>query len=151
MVGSVQHSRNIFKMYQKISINIKLRLGGQQKGFGHFLYLLYFIAILHWSIGHRSSASIDGGSWMELVVCQMIFFRILPKQCASRWLWGVHVISFLAGSILMYCGKFRFDFFVVSYPTIFSISISTSIFDCPVLSHSSLLDIIWGHQIPILT
>jgi hypothetical protein len=55
-------------------------------------YLLYFIAILQWSIGHPSSASIDGGFWLELVVRQMMFSRIPPKQCASRWLWGVHVI-----------------------------------------------------------
>jgi hypothetical protein len=62
--------------------------------------LTYFIAILQWSIGHPSSASIDGGFWLELVVRQMMFSRIPPKQCASRWLWGVHVIFFLAGSIL---------------------------------------------------
>jgi hypothetical protein len=42
----------------------------------------------------------------------MMFSRIPPKQCASRWLWGVHVIFFLAGSILKRCGKFHFDFFV---------------------------------------
>jgi hypothetical protein len=75
-------------------------------------YLLYFIAILHWSIGHPSSASIDGGFWLELVVRQKASFRIPPKQCASRWLWGVLVIFFLAGSILIRCGKFHFDFFV---------------------------------------
>jgi hypothetical protein len=49
------------------------------------LDLLYFIAILQWSIGHPSSASIDGGFWLELVVRQMMFSRIPPKQCASRW------------------------------------------------------------------
>jgi hypothetical protein len=61
------------------------------------MYLLYFIAILQWSIGHPSSASIDGGFWLELLVRQMIFSRIPPKQCASRWLCGVFVIFFLAG------------------------------------------------------
>ncbi len=74
--------------------------------------LTYFIAILQWSIGHPSSATIDGDFWLELVVRQMMFSRIPPKQCASRWLWGVHVIFFLAGSIPLRCGKFRFDFFV---------------------------------------
>ncbi len=76
------------------------------------IFFFFFIAILQWSIGHPSSASIDGGFWLELVVRQMMFSRIPPKQCASRWLWGVHVIFFLAGSILIRCGKFRFDFFV---------------------------------------
>jgi hypothetical protein len=110
---AVQHSRNIFKMYQKISIiNIKLGLAGNKRALGIFLYLLYFIAILQWSTNHRSSASIDGGLWLELVVRPMMFSHIPPKLCASRWLWGVHVIFFLAGSILMRCGKFRFDFFV---------------------------------------
>jgi hypothetical protein len=85
---------------------------GRVKNFKFRAYLLYFIAILQWSIGHPSSASIDGGFWLELVVRQMMFSRIPPKQCASRWLWGVHVIFFLAGSILIRCGKFRFDFFV---------------------------------------
>ncbi len=76
-------------------------------------YLLYFIAILQWSIGQPSSASIShDGSWLELVVRQMIFSRIPPKQCAFRWLWSVHVIFFLAVSIPIHCGKFRFDFFV---------------------------------------
>jgi hypothetical protein len=74
--------------------------------------LLYFIAILQWSIGHQPSDSIGGGFWLEFVVRQMIFSHIPSKQCASRWLWGVHVIFFLAGSILIRCGKFRFDFFV---------------------------------------
>ncbi len=74
--------------------------------------LTYFIAILQWSIGHPFSASIDGGFWLELVVRQMMFSHIPPKQCASRWLWGVHVIFFLAGSILIRYGKFLFDFFV---------------------------------------
>jgi hypothetical protein len=69
------------------------------------VYLLtYFIAILQWSIGHPSSASIDGGFWLELVVRQMMFSRIPPKQCASRWLWGVHVIFFLASYSL--CGLY---------------------------------------------
>ncbi len=40
-------------------------------------YLLYFIAILQWNIGHLPSASIDGGSWLELVVRQRIS-RIPP-------------------------------------------------------------------------
>jgi hypothetical protein len=54
-----------------------------------FTYLLYFIAILQWSIGHPFSASIGGDFWLELVVRQMIFSRIPSKQCASRWqLWG---------------------------------------------------------------
>ncbi len=74
--------------------------------------LTYFIAILQWSIGHQLSASIDGGFWLELVVRQMMFSRVPPKQCASRWLWSVHVIIFLAGSILVRCGKFHFDFSV---------------------------------------
>jgi hypothetical protein len=42
----------------------------------------YFIAILQWSIGHLSSASIDGGYWLELLARQMIFSHIPPKQCA---------------------------------------------------------------------
>jgi hypothetical protein len=71
--------------------------------------LLYFIAILQWSIGHLSSAFIGGDFWLELVVRQMIFSRIPPKQCASRWLWGVHVIFFLAGSILIRCGCYDYN------------------------------------------
>ncbi len=81
-------------------------------GLVKYQVLTYFIAILHWIIGHPSSASIDGGFWLELVVCQMMFSRIPPKQCVFRWLWGVLVIFFLAGSIPICCGKFHFDFFV---------------------------------------
>jgi hypothetical protein len=50
--------------------------------------LTYFIAILQWSmsIDHQPSVSIGDGFWHELVVRQMMFFRIPQKQCASRWL-----------------------------------------------------------------
>jgi hypothetical protein len=75
----------------------------------------------------------------------MIFSRIPPKQCASRWLWGVLVIFFLAGSILIRRWLFRRVCHIQPY---FLRFISTSIFDCPVFSHSSSLDIICGHQIP---
>jgi hypothetical protein len=53
------------------------------------LYLLYFyfIAILQWSIGPQLSDSIGGDFWLELVVRQMMFSRIPPKQCASKWFW----------------------------------------------------------------
>jgi hypothetical protein len=53
--------------------------------FKPFTYFFYFIAILQWSIGHPSSASIGGDFWLELVVRHMMFSRIPPKQCASRW------------------------------------------------------------------
>ncbi len=90
--------------------NLKITVGDSKIDTKWQNYLLYFIAILQWSIGHPSSASIDGSFLLELVVRQMMFSCIPPKQCASRWLWGVHVIFFLAGSILVRCGNFHFDF-----------------------------------------
>ncbi len=72
--------------------------------------LIYFIAILQWSIGNQFWASNDVDVWRHLEVLRRTS-RFLPIQCASRWFWGVPAISFLAGSILMRCGKFRFDFF----------------------------------------
>jgi hypothetical protein len=111
-------SMDIFSISGKHSSKIKYKIWVFIEFYKFFMKFAsnvityYFIAILQWSIGHQSSASIGGDFWLELVVRQMIFSRIPPKQCASRWLWGVHVIFFLAGSILIHCGKFRFDFFV---------------------------------------
>ncbi len=67
-----------------------------------FTTLLYS----HTQVEHRPSV-FSFHRWRFLA-----WARIPPKQCASRWLWGVHVIFFLAGSILVRCGKFHFDFFV---------------------------------------
>ncbi len=64
----------------------------------------------HTPVEHRPSA-FGFRRWRFLA-----WARSSPEQCASRWLWGVHVIFFLAGSILMRCGKFRFDFFVECIP-----------------------------------
>jgi hypothetical protein len=48
-----------YPKYRKIK-DVQSEFGPQKIIFGHYL-LTYFIAILQWSIGHPSSASIDGG------------------------------------------------------------------------------------------
>ncbi len=58
------------------------------------------------NIGRPQRASIAHGCWLELVVRQKTFSHILSRQCASRWLWGILLISFPVGSILKRCGKF---------------------------------------------
>jgi hypothetical protein len=76
----------------------------------------------------------------------MMFSRIPPKQCTSRWLWGVLVIFFFPGSILIHCGNFHFDFFVECVlSNHISFALPLHLLDCPVFSHSSSLDIICGH------
>jgi hypothetical protein len=64
------------------------------------------------NIGRPQRASIVHGCWLELVVRQKTFSHILSRQRASRWLWGIPLISFPVGSILKRCGKFHFHFFV---------------------------------------
>ncbi len=71
-----------------------------------WILLTYFSAKFH-----QSLVSINVGIWRHLEVLQRIS-HTPPKQCAFRWLWGILLICFLAGFILMHCGKFPFHFFV---------------------------------------
>jgi hypothetical protein len=59
-------------------------INSNNKNYLEIRNLLYFIAILQWSIGHPSSASIGDDFWLELVVRQMMFSRIPPKQEAIK-------------------------------------------------------------------
>jgi hypothetical protein len=77
-----------------------------------FLYIHTYPPDSVRNIGRPQRASIVHGCWLELVVRQKTFSHILSRQCASRWLWGILLISFPVGSILKRCGKFHFHFFV---------------------------------------
>jgi hypothetical protein len=53
------------------------------------------------NIGRPQRASIVHGCWLELVVRQKTFSHILSRQCASRWLWGILLITSVFN-----CGKY---------------------------------------------
>ncbi len=76
------------------------------------VYLLTYPPNSFRNIGRPQRSSIEHGCWHQLSIRQKISSHFLSRQCASRWLWDIQVFVFLACSILMRCGKFRFDFSV---------------------------------------